>query len=400
MTRLDASLAPAIHIRQLPGTGPGSQSSREREVVSVIRNLKLEGYRSFESYELQDLTRVNLLVGRNNCGKTSILEAVQFLVSGGTPSVLGQIAGERSEVYQYESPDNRYSVRSGRVADISHFIFGRHFGPKARFAVMADEGGRWVRMEVEEDQDDLHSDQRPLFDKDADDAQPLVVRITSSRIKDAIVIPADANGSLFLSRKVFGTIRRSVLSHTPALFVTAASLDVDRMSHMWRDLVLEGREQEVINALKLVEPNLQSVHFLSGNGHGSNPIVLGHQGRTRRTPIGSHGDGTRRLLALALSLTDLSGGVLLFDEIDTGFHWTVLEDVWKLVVQHASAANIQVFATTHSYDCICGLASFVASNPELAAEVSVYKVERALERAVRFDGAAVERAVNSGIELR
>lgn len=366
----------------------------------MIRNLKLEGYRSFESYELQDLTRVNLLVGRNNCGKTSILEAVQFLVSGGNPYVLRQIADERSEVYQYESPDSRYAGRSRRVADISHFIFGRRFRPEAHFGVVADEGDRWVRMRVEEDQDDLHSDQRPLFDKDADDAQPLVVRITSSRIKDAIVIPADANGSFFLGPQVFRTIGRSVLSRTPALFVTAASLDVDRMSDMWRHLVLGGREQEVIDALKLVEPNLESVHFLSGNSYGSSAVVLGHQGRIRRTPIGSHGDGTRRLLALALSLTDLSGGVLLFDEIDTGLHWTVLEDVWKLVVQHASAAHIQVFATTHSYDCIRGLASFVASNPELAAEVSVHKVERALERAVRFDGADVERAVNNGVEMR
>lgn len=176
----------------------------------MIRNLKLEGYRSFESYELQDLTRVNLLVGRNNCGKTSILEAVQFLVSGGNPYVLRQIADERSEVYRYERRDSRYTDRSGRVADISHFIFGRRLRPEAHFVVVADEGDRWVRMRVEEDQDDLHSDQRPLFDKDADDAQPLVVRITSSRIKDAIVIPADANGSFLLGPQVFRTIGRSV----------------------------------------------------------------------------------------------------------------------------------------------------------------------------------------------
>ena len=63
----------------------------------MIRTLRLENYRSFERYELRDLARVNLLVGPNNCGKTSVLEAVQLLVSRGDPRVLTQLASRRGE---------------------------------------------------------------------------------------------------------------------------------------------------------------------------------------------------------------------------------------------------------------------------------------------------------------
>ena len=61
----------------------------------MLTSLKLTGYRRFESYRLDGLTRVNLLVGRNNCGKTSILEAVDLVVAQGDPSVLRNAATRR-----------------------------------------------------------------------------------------------------------------------------------------------------------------------------------------------------------------------------------------------------------------------------------------------------------------
>lgn len=364
----------------------------------MFRNLKLEEYRSFESYELRNLARVNLLVGPNNCGKTSILEAVHFLTSGGNPFVLRQIAGQRGEENPFDSRDSRYASR--RVANVWHLVFGDRFDPGSQFRISADDGTNWVHLIVEEDEADLHSRQRPPFEMEADDGQPLAVRITGSGIKEAMVLPAVATGALLLGPRAVRTAGIDASSRRHVRFVTADSLGVDSMKSMWGYLVLERREQEVIDALKLVEPDLESIHFLSGNGYGRDDVVLGRQDSARRTPIGSHGDGTRRLLALALSLTQLSGGVLLIDEIDTGLHWTVLEHLWKLVVEQAAAASIQVFATTHSYDCIRGLAAFVTAHPDLAAEVSVQKVERALDGAVGFDGTDVERAVNHDIELR
>lgn len=365
----------------------------------MIRNLKLEGYRSFESYELRDLARVNLLVGKNNCGKTSVLEAVHFLVSGGSPYVLRQIAGQRGELNLNSDHDRPYPSRLHRATDVSRFFFGHRFDPGAQFRILANDV-EWVRMNVEEDQGDLRSVQRPLFEEEADDAQLLAVRIASNGIKDDVVLPATAAGSLHVDARAVRATASDASSCAPVGFVSAVSLNIEDMRRMWDNLLLESREQEVVNALQLVEHELESVHFLSANGYGRSNIVLGHQGRARRTPIGSHGDGTRRLLALALSLTQLSGGVLLVDEIDTGLHWTALGHLWRLVVEQAAQANIQVFATTHSYDCIHGLASLVASHPELASQVSVQKMERKLDRSVGFDDADLENAVNHGIDIR
>ena len=362
----------------------------------MIRDLTLKNYRSFESYELVDLAPVNLLVGKNNSGKTSILEAIHFLASGGDPYVLRQVAYRRGEFNVYRDQDN---IR-GRQPDVSHFFRGHRLGPQSEFVIVSDGGHNGVCMTVEDDGGDLHLDQQLRFARDVEDAKPLAIRIKGIGTEDSIVLPATDDGSLHLASQTARTARLDALPTSPARFITSASLSVNSMRRMWDNVVLEGREDEVVNAMKFIERDLASIHFLSSGVKGLGDVVLGFQPGTRRVAIGSHGDGTRRLLALALSLTQVSGGVLLIDEIDTGLHWTVLEDMWKLVIEGANSAGIQVFATTHSFDCIRGLATLATSHPELARAVSVQKVERALGRAVGFDIADVKRAVDDDIELR
>lgn len=259
-------------------------------------------------------------------------------------------------------------------------------------------------MTVEDDAKDYHPHQQSLFGGEMEDAKLLAVRITGASTEESIILPATDDGSLHLSSRVARTPALDALPTSPDRFVTAASLDVRSMRRMWDAVVLEGREAEVVDAMKFIEHDLTSIHFLSTGayplGDPLGDVVLGFQPGTRRVPIGSHGEGTRRLLALALSLAQLSGGVLLVDEIDTGLHWTVLKDMWKLVIDRAVRTGIQVFATTHSFDCIRGLAALAASHPVLAINVSVQKIERALGRAVGFDIADVQRAVDDDIELR
>ena len=174
------------------------------------------------------------------------------------------------------------------------------------------------------------------------------------------------------------------------------------MRIMWDGVLAEGRESEVINAMKLLESDLDSIHFLTDDAYRgtSGGVLIGSRKSGRRVPLGSFGDGMRRLLALSLSLVRTSDGFLLLDEIDTGLHFSAMEEMWRLVVNIARESNVQVFATTHSYDCIQGLAALVESNPGLASEVSVQKIEPSLAEAVSLDAEQVRVAVRQDIEVR
>ena len=361
----------------------------------MLSKLKLEGYRGFDAYELADLSRVNLLVGPNNCGKTSILEAVHFLVSEGDPSVLTRTARRRGEV----SDTGAEPTRRARP-DVSHWFFGRRFEPGRRFRLSAEGGHGPVAVTVRP----AEPDEARLFESDAPDEDdtnqlPLLLQIEGASTRRPVVLPVAGNGVLLDSRPLkFRSSWSAGASPSPSvLFVTPDSLDVEPLRAMWDHVLIEGRELEVIGTMQLLEPELDSIHFLTMRT-GRAGVLLGFRGAGRRAPMGSYGDGMRRLLALSLMRT--AEGFLLIDEIDTGLHWTVMEEMWRLVVETARQSSIQVFATTHSFDCLRGLASLVESRPDLAAEISVQKIERLLKKAVDIDAQDLRVAVEQNIEVR
>ena len=65
------------------------------------------------------------------------------------------------------------------------------------------------------------------------------------------------------------------------------------------------------------------------------------------------GDGINRILTIILSMLNCpAGGALAVDEIDNGLHYSVQEQLWKMVFSLANELDVQVFATTHSMDCL------------------------------------------------
>ena len=105
-------------------------------------------------------------------------------------------------------------------------------------------------------------------------------------------------------------------------------------------------------------------------------------------------------MTLALSLSRVGGGTLFIDEIDTGLHYSVMADMWKLVVKKALASNVQVFATTHSWDCIEGLSTLCQREPGLVNKVAIHKIDRALQNSVAFSGESLVRMLRSDIDPR
>ncbi len=154
----------------------------------------------------------------------------------------------------------------------------------------------------------------------------------------------------------------------PVQFITPESLEMRPLAAICDQILLDSQEGDVIAATKILDPKIESIVFLTGQGEAP-PSARGRAGFVasftddkRRVPLGSCGDGMRRLLALSAALIRAKGGFLIVDEIDTGFHYSIMTDVWKLVVSTADRLNIQVFATTHSLDCIRGLAEVCRGN--------------------------------------
>ena len=377
----------------------------------LLNSLQLENYRGFKQYRLSGLARVNLLVGKNNCGKTSILEAVQILASQGDHRILASIAKRRGETIMHGAE------QSVLHPDISHFFHGHHFDLGDRFGIANGDESVSLRMQVKSFFD-LNEQEKPSHESLFHEIHPNYLRDISG---DALGLHAigierrphqtlptfwlvSQEGALYFEKSQPGLFSTSKIRLAPIQFVSSELLGLGSMGRMWNQLISEGREHEIIQSLNILEPDLANIHFLFDDvphrSDGSRVLVGFQDPKRKRVPLGSFGEGMRRMLALSLSLNQAQGGILLVDEIDTGLHYSILGDMWLLIVKAAIQYDLQVFATTHSLDCIRGLAWLCENHPELAGEVSVQKIDRRLDEAVGLDSDEIQIAVDQNLEVR
>jgi hypothetical protein len=161
-------------------------------------------------------------------------------------------------------------------------------------------------------------------------------------------------------------------------------------------LVLTPEEEEAIRALRIIEPLIERVAYLSE----SSGFVVNLKSSKPRLPLGSLGGGLKHFLALVLNLLSARGGFLLVDEIDTGLHYSVMLDMWRLLVETAKRLDVQVFATTHGLDCVRALARLRNRYPDTAAEVTVHRVEKGSPKTVVYDTDEIVIAAEHHIEVR
>lgn len=358
----------------------------------MLKSLKMVGFRGFESYALDSLSRVNLVVGKNNSGKTSVLEAVDLLLSGGSSASISSSAQRRDEMRPLEW---RPGVR--RVPNITHMFHGHRCEPGAKFELLGSQGtgrvGVYLCSLDELDDGILSRMFEQPFPPEASPAMALAITLSAPDDPN-LVLPVTEGGLLLQDP------RRRWPTRPSARFLSLTSMDSPFLRDAWNALVTDGRELDVVEDMKLLMPEIESIHFLTSDRMTREGIVVGVRGQASRHPLGTFGDGMRRLLLLRLALANNADGCVLVDEVDTGLHWTVMAGMWRLLVEVAQKSHLQLFATTHSHDCILGLASMVRSHPELADAVSIHKIDTSLPRAVSIQGADVPAAIESGIELR
>ena len=198
---------------------------------------------------------------------------------------------------------------------------------------------------------------------------------------------------------------RSVPAARPtALFLRTEGMTVSDVGRYLSEVVLTDREEHVVNALRVVEPGIERIAPVGFEtrlpARSRTGVFLRLADLDDRIPIGSLGDGLWRMLGLALALANSAGGVLLVDEIDTGFHHTVMEDMWRMVSERAAALSVQVFATTHSRDCCDSLS--VIAKPELisSGDVTIQRIDQGRREAIRFSKEAIVAAAERGLEVR
>ena len=371
----------------------------------MLTRVDIENYRGFKSYRMDGLAQVNLLVGKNNSGKTALAEAIHLVTAGGDPAVLAEAAQRRGEMTAFDDGSRLFP-------DLTHFFHGHQIAPGSSFSLRCDNGypTLTVRLIPMLEQLSLF----PEVDSHTGGSSPDEDFETQPKFGVEIEFGGGARDIALTERAalIFNPRARgrqpsglSEIQARPTLFVPTDSIPPRRLSQMWRQAILDSNQPEVVKAMRLVADSIRDIVVLPPDGPQRNMptfrdwFVVTTEFKTP-IPLGSFGDGVRRLMSLALSLSRVGGGTLLVDEIDTGLHYSVMADMWKLVVKRSIESNVQVFATTHSWDCIEGLSQLCQLEPDLMSQVAIHKIDPAIPHSVPFSGESIVRMVKSDMDPR
>ena len=159
--------------------------------------------------------------------------------------------------------------------------------------------------------------------------------------------------------------------------------------------ILQNKDEHfIVEGLKLIEPRVKDFIF-------TDKEMLVDVGLARRIPVNMMGDGARKIVSLLTAVYDCKDGALLVDEISNGFHYSVMCNLWKVLINAAIRNNTQLFVTTHDTDSIKGLRDAAFGKfDDIVAAFKLLKTSDDKLKAYHYSLESLDYSINQEIELR
>ncbi len=342
----------------------------------MITSMHVENFKCFERLDLPDVSRVTLIGGRNNIGKTCLLEAIFMFYDNADPSMFIRHLAWRGIAASSADPDTLvapafrdfnvdHQIKITISDGIYHGTMVVKFNPshtqKTISIDLADSSN--TNLQVRTDQEasisyalDIHYQ----IDGQPERKTSLVVRQSPTSLN----IQFDPHPiSSFPEGMMHGAVYLGLQVKVPS------GENVGRFGQ----LDVEKRIDQIIAFLKVLEPNLEGLSAVTLLHQ--QPIVYADIGLNRKIPVAYMGDGMNRLLSIILAIATTKNGVVLIDEIDAGIHHSIMAKVWEGICRAARQFNCQIIATTHSYECVQAAYDGVAQ-AEMAREFRYIRLDR------------------------
>ncbi len=379
----------------------------------MLNSLDIRNYRNLKELKINSLGRVNLITGKNNTGKSTILEAIALYASKGDLALIYQFLSERGENFrQTESNKNatNTNIRSLSslftnrlvgfskedaiiIGPVEDTLFGEQSSSDSSLSI------RFVKYLDEIQRDDQGATvtrKRTLLETDENEHQldNYKIGIEVRLGKSYIIIPIEDDRPY--NRIGF----RGIVSNESYQFIRTRNIDREINGNLFDSIALTEKEQFIIDALKIIEPTTERIAFIGENSR-ERTAVIKLANTPSPLPLRSMGDGINRILTIILALVNSDNGFLLIDEFENGLHHTVQEKLWNVIFRLAQSLKVQIFVTTHSEDCIAGFEDILnSSENQLDGKlIRLDNIDGKIQQ-VEFNANDLRIATKNNIEIR
>ena len=335
-----------------------------------IESITLEQFRAFRELTLCGLGRVNLITGKNNTGKSSILEGVRLLANSAALNVIYDILRHREENIEEAEEEVRSAAPESLFQVVSGLFHGFPRVLEAPQPIAISTSGRSSPMNMTmrlgwlaEERDSAGNYRLvPHEPSPSGESEGIPGLIVETKEGTRNLLLERFGGYLYRAHRDFSEASNG--TRMPCIFVSPyGGGGTGKLGPLWDKIALSDREKDVVKALRIIDPQISAVSMVHGNRRRLTAIVRADN-IGRPVPLRSFGDGLNRLFGIILSLVNARGGLLLVDEFENGLHHTVQLDMWRTIFQLAQTHDIQVFATSHSWDAVEAFQKAAAEAPE------------------------------------
>lgn len=338
----------------------------------MLPSFYIKNYRLFKELKIPSLKRINLIIGQNNVGKSSLLEAID--IYNDTNSTLVLLIEKLITRNEIISDD----INSNDLTKIMSSIW--HYDTNAFNQVDCIKIGQTEEylsfyLDKITDNGTIKYQLKTTFNHQSETLRILSLEKTYTSIE---------------------------VSNTRAISALQHAGDNTMSSRDWSKIALTDKEQYVIQALQLIHPSIENFAFIDEFGHQKKAIVK-LKGKSTPVSLNSMGEGIKRILEIILNLIHAENGTLIIDEFENGLHWSVQLELWRIIFYLSDKLNIQIFASTHSRDTLWALEK-AAIKGHFEKQVQVVKLKKSPKnghiRALSLGVEDIKLALEQDLEIR
>ena len=375
----------------------------------MLDSLEIKNFRNLKEIRFKSLKRINLFTGKNNTGKSTILDAVSLYASNLELNQIYELLEERGEKNIRKSNDTnnlkcfsslftnneaKYNLENAIViGEIDNNLLGENSSTEKcvslRFLKYLDE----YDTETSGNGFGIRTKKTIIAESIVKDIEHYKIGIELKVGNKSYVLPLEDKREIQMI---------PMFTATSYNFEYIRTKDINKTSNskLWDSITLTEKETYVIKALKIIEPNIERLAFIDENKSERSAIIK-LKGNSSVLPLQSMGDGINRILTIILALTNCENGFLLIDEFENGLHYTVQEKLWEVIFNISKALNVQVFATTHSSDCIASFEQVLNTDQNQSDGILIRLEEKNGEiKPVKYDNNELKVAQKFNIETR
>lgn len=359
----------------------------------MISKFIIDGFKGFEHLELIKLSRVTLLGGRNNVGKTSVLEAMYMFLDRMNPQmILRQFAWRGIGSVPFD-PDSMWAP-----------VFF-NYDMNRPITIDAVMGNRKEKMTIQYNPNYV-APSIPAKTK-RPGTSPMQIRTDQQAIPSYalnITYSADSK-NIQKSNLLMGTdgiglhveYSKGSIAYSATFLGARMYVNPQEDATRFGQLDVIGQQGKIVEFLRIIEPKLES---LSSIAVGDATIIHGDIGLKRKIPLSYMGDGLSRMLSIILAIATSKKGIVFIDEVENGLHYSVMPKIWEGIAKAAIEFNCQVIATTHSYECL--QAAYEGLDGGYEDEFSYVRIDKFDNKTVSkfFDFKLLKVAIESNMEVR